>query len=53
MKEDSGVKEDTGVYGLEEIDFDPDSDLDPEETNKTLILRASAHWLWVAGKGPL
>ncbi|MFO7784840.1 MAG: hypothetical protein R6V25_09420, partial [Desulfatiglandales bacterium] len=27
-------------------------DFDPEETNRTLILRASAHWLWVAGKGP-
>ncbi|MFO7783284.1 MAG: hypothetical protein R6V25_01520 [Desulfatiglandales bacterium] len=25
------VKEDSGVYGLEEIDFDPDSDFVPEE----------------------
>ncbi len=26
------VNEDSGVYGLEETDFDPDSDFDPEET---------------------
>ncbi|MFO7783276.1 MAG: hypothetical protein R6V25_01480 [Desulfatiglandales bacterium] len=26
------MKEDSEVYGLEEIDFDPDSDFDPEET---------------------
>ncbi|MFO7783031.1 MAG: hypothetical protein R6V25_00210 [Desulfatiglandales bacterium] len=26
------VKEDSGVHRLEEIDFDPDSDFDPEET---------------------
>ncbi|MFO7888912.1 MAG: FCD domain-containing protein [bacterium] len=25
----------------------------PKKPNRTLILRASAHWLWVAGKGPL
>ncbi|MFO7783332.1 MAG: hypothetical protein R6V25_01760 [Desulfatiglandales bacterium] len=46
------MKEDSGGHGLEEIHFDTDSDFDPEETNRTLILRASAHWLWVAGKGP-
>ncbi|MFO7785963.1 MAG: hypothetical protein R6V25_15145, partial [Desulfatiglandales bacterium] len=26
------VKEGSGGHGLEEIDFDPDSDFDPEET---------------------
>ncbi len=26
------VKEDSAVYGFEEIDFDPDSDFDSEET---------------------
>jgi len=47
------VKEDAAVYEFEKIDFDPDSDFAPEETNPnerlhwTPILRASDLW-WMA-----
>ncbi|MFO7785869.1 MAG: hypothetical protein R6V25_14665 [Desulfatiglandales bacterium] len=46
------VKEDSGVYGLEEIDFDPDSDFDPEETKLDAYSSRQCSFTLGCGQGP-
>ncbi|MFO7785949.1 MAG: hypothetical protein R6V25_15075 [Desulfatiglandales bacterium] len=46
------MKEDSGVYGLKEIDFDPDSDFDPEETKQDAHSSRQCSLALGCGQGP-